>query len=213
MKPRSLNVITREKWLRNAVEELDSRLFNGDLDLYGHPDYQVSMGKCGKKIAESFYPYDGEDVTTDDFFPITIQVSWSEKDPITILANLAYECIHAFFDERKCSKRFKKLAEKYYFDKPYSKCNITPELRDILEDVYKVIGECPGSPVVQRPKEKKDGKKNTIIIFCPNCNTEFKVSKKDWEKNTSGLPTCGCGTKMGIDLTDETNGETTSTEN
>ena len=62
-------------------------------------------------------------------------------------------------------------------------------------------------------KEKKDGKKNTIIIFCPNCNTEFKVSKKDWEKNTSGLPTCGCGTKMGIDLTDETNGETTSTEN
>ena len=111
------------------------------------------------------------------------------------------------------SKRFKKLAEKYYFDKPYSKCNITPELRDILEDVYKVIGECPGSPVVQRPKEKKDGKKNTIIIFCPNCNTEFKVSKKDWEKNTSGLPTCGCGTKMGIDLTDETNGETTSTEN
>jgi hypothetical protein len=36
---------------------------------------------------------------------------------------------------------------------------------------------------------------------------EYKVNRKAWEKNTNGLPTCGCGTKMGVDLTDEGNEE------
>jgi hypothetical protein len=36
---------------------------------------------------------------------------------------------------------------------------------------------------------------------------EYKVNKKIWDKSNSGLPTCGCGTKKGIDLTDENNGD------
>ena len=31
---KNLNVITREKWLRHAVEMLDTKLFNGDLNLF-----------------------------------------------------------------------------------------------------------------------------------------------------------------------------------
>lgn len=208
-----LNEITREKWLRNAVEVLDTKLFNGDLNLYEH-QYQVSVGRCpGQKKSETVFPFDGEEVNMDDFFNVTMQVSWELKDPIDILANLAYECIHAFFDERKNTKRFKMLAGKYYFDKPYTKCNITPHLRDILEDVYKEVGEFPGQPVVFHPKPKKEGPKTTLIIFCPSCGMEYKVNRKTFEKSNSGLPTCGCGTKMGVDLSDETNGEDTVTEN
>ena len=208
---KNLNVITREKWLRHAVEMLDTKLFNGDLDLFNR-QYQVSIGRCpGQKMSESVFPFDGENISLDDFFPVTMQVDWTIKDPIDLLGNLALECIHAFFDERRVNKKFKALAEKYYFDKPYNKFTPTTVLRDILEDVHKSLvkeyGEFPGYPVVFHPKPKKEGKPNTLVLFCPNCGMEYKVNRKAWEKNTNGLPTCGCGTKMGVDLTEEGNEE------
>ena len=208
---KNLNVITREKWLRHAVEMLDTKLFNGDLDLFNR-QYQVSIGRCtGQTLSESVFPFDGENVSLDDFFPVTMQVDWTIKDPIDLLGNLALECIHAFFDERRVNKKFKALAEKYYFDKPYNKFTPTSVLRDILEDVHtslvKEYGEFPGYPVVFHPKPKKEGKPNTLVLFCPNCGMEYKVNRKAWEKNTKGLPTCGCGTKMGVDLTEEGNEE------
>ena len=208
---KKLNVITREKWLRHTVDMLDTILFNGDLDLFNR-QYQVSIGRCpGQKMSESVFPFDGENVSLDDFFPVTMQVDWTIKDPIDLLGNLALECIHAFFDERRVNKKFKALAEKYYFDKPYNKFTPTSVLRDILEDVHKSLvkeyGEFPGYPVVFHPKPKKEGKKNTLVLFCPNCGMEYKVNRKAWEKNTNGLPTCGCGTKMGVDLTEEGNEE------
>ena len=214
---KDLNTITREKWLRAAVEELDTRLFNGDLNIMDR-QYQVSVGRCpGQKSSESVQPFDGEDVTLDDFFPTTIQVSWTIKDPIDMPGNLALECVHAFFDEPKVNKRFKKLAEKYYFDTPYNKFTPTPVLRDILNDVYKELkkqyGEFPGYAVVFHPKPKKEGKKNTLVMFCPNCGFEASVKRKIWEKNGQGTCTCICGTKMGIDLSEETNDEDSNTEN
>lgn len=211
---KNINLITREKWLRHAVEMLDTKLFNGDLDLFNR-QYQVSVGRCpGQKMSESVFPYDGENVNLDDFFPVTMQVDWTIKDPIELLGNLALECIHAFFDERKINKKFKALAEKYYFDKPYNKFTPTSVLTDILEDVHKSLvseyGEFPGYPVVFHPKPKKEGKKSTLVLFCPNCGMEYKVNRKAWEKNTNGMPTCGCGTKMGLDLTEENDEETTA---
>ena len=206
---KNINVITREKWLRHAVEMLDTKLFNGDLDLFNR-QYQVSIGRCpGQKNSESVFPFDGEDVTLDDFFPVTMQVDWTLKDPIDILGNLALECIHAFFDERKVNKRFKALAEKYYFNAPYNRFNPSDHLKSVLEDVHKSlvkeVGEFPGYPVVFHSKPKKESKKNTLVLFCPNCGMEYKVSRKSWEKSTSGLPTCGCGTKMGVELNEEEN--------
>lgn len=213
---KDLNTVTREKWLRAAIEILDTRLFNGDLNVMDR-QYQVSVGRCpGQKASESVQPFDGEDVTLDDFFPTTIQVSWTIKDPIDMLGNLAYECIHAFFDEPKVNKRFKKLAEKYYFDTPYNKYTPTPYLKDILEETYKELkknyGDFPGYAVVFHPKPKKEGKKNTLLMFCPNCGLEVSIKRKIWEKNGQGTCTCICGTKMGIDLSEETNGEDTNTE-
>lgn len=211
MNKKNLNVITREKWLRHAVELLDTKLFNGDLDLFNR-QYQVSIGKCGgKKGFEVVFPYQGEDVKLEDFFPVSIQVSWSIADPIEMLGNLAQACIHAFFDEPKNNKRFRQLADKYYFEAPYNKYSPTPFLQDILLDVHKELikdyGEFPGYPIVIRPKEKKPGKKGTLVMFCDNCGYEVKVKRKVWEKNGQGTCTCVCGTKMGIDLTDELDGQ------
>ena len=41
--------MTREEWLRNAVEKLNSNLFNGDLDLLNKP-YQISCGIVSSNV-------------------------------------------------------------------------------------------------------------------------------------------------------------------
>lgn len=198
--------MTREEWLRCAIENIDTAIFNGDLDTINHK-YQITCGICpGKKITNTIQPYDGEDVKLDDFFPTTISVDHTIDDPIEIITNLTYECVFAFFNEKKVNKRVKKLLEKYYFEKPYTSCTPSTHLMDLVVMVYELVkrqcGEFPGQRVVIHKKEKKDSKKNIVIVSCPNCGIEYKVNRKMWEKNTSGLPTCGCGAKM-IVLDDE----------
>lgn len=207
-------MMTREQWLRYAVEKLDVEIFEGDLDTINH-EFQITCGIVpGKKLTNTIQPYDGEDISLADFFPTTISVSHTIKDPIEILINLTRECVFAFFNEKTVNKRAKKLLEKYYFEAPYSECHPSDYLKNLIELVYKQMvneyGEFPGQAVIIHPKEKKEGKKNTVILFCPNCGIEYKVNRKAWEKNTSGLPTCGCGAKMGVDNENE---ESTESQN
>lgn len=199
--------MTREEWLRHAVEEIDAIIFGGDLDLLNH-GFQIACGRCpGKRKTECIQPSDGEDITLDDFFPTTISVDFKIKDIREMLINLTYECIHAFFNEKSCSKRFKKLAEKYYFEKPYKEVHASPYLEDLITDVHRKLikncGEFPGKPIVFPKKEKKEGKKNVLTLFCPECGFETKVSKKVFDSYNQGLPTCMCGTKMAVDMGDE----------
>lgn len=199
--------MTREEWLRKAVEMLDAEIFEGDLDTVNH-GYQINCGIVpGKKLTTTIQPYDGEEVKLEDFFATTISVSHTIKDPIEMLGNLARECVFAFFNEKKVNKRVKRLFEKYYFEAPFSSYNPSSYLVDLLNIVHKKMvdkyGEFPGETVVVYPKEKKEGKKNTIVMFCPNCDYCVKVSRKLFEKHGQGTPTCVCGTKMGIDCDDE----------
>jgi hypothetical protein len=78
--------------------------------------------------------------------------------------------------------------------------------------MVKEYGEFPGYPVVFHPKPKKEGKKTSLTMFCPECGLEVTIKRKVWEKNGQGCCTCICGTKMGIDLTDETDGEDSTTK-
>lgn len=200
-------MMTREEWLRHAVEMLDSELFEGDLNTIDH-EFQINCGRCpGTKMTDTIQPYDGENVKLEDFFPTTISVNHTIQDPIEMLGQLARECVFAFFNEKKVNKRTKRLFEKYYFLPPFSSYNPSDYLKTIINVVYKSMvktyGEFPGTPVIIYPKEKKEGKKNTLVLFCPNCGMEYKVSRKTWEKSTSGFPTCGCGAKMALDCEDE----------
>lgn len=201
--------MSREEWLRHAVEELDSVVFEGDLDLLNHK-FQIGCGRTqGSKPTECIQPCDDEDVQLDDFFPTTISVNFTIKEPIDMLAALCYECIHAFFNVKGCNKRFKSLAEKYYFEKPYKEVHPSAYLGSMLKMVYNNLvdkyGEFPGRPVVFHKKEKKEGKKNAFVVFCPECGYELKISRKVYENFNQTLPTCACGVKMIIDTTEEEN--------
>jgi len=199
--------MTREEWLRHLVEKLDVIVFGGDLDLLNHP-FQIGCGRVmGSRATESIQPYDGPDVTLDDFFPTTIGVNFTIKDPFEMACALCYECIKAFFNIKKCDKQFKMLAEKYYFEKPYKEIHPSAYLEDMiklaLKEMNESYGPFPGEPVKIHKKDKKDGKKNTLEIFCPNCGYSLKISRKVYDTYNGGLPTCCCGTKMGVDLSDE----------
>lgn len=204
--------MTREEWLRHAVERLNSDVFGGDLDLLNH-DYQISCCKCtGKKCAEVYQPSDNEDIGLDDFFPTTIHVDFTIKDPIKILEALALACMPAFFNIQPKGKLFKSTAEKYKFEYiSGSGWEPSSYLDDILSNVYKKLikdyGEFPGKPIKLPVKEKKEKQKNSYAIFCPECGYEMKITRKIFEKHGKGLPTCPCGAKMGVDLEDEENEE------
>ena len=80
--------MTREEWLRHAVEMIDAEIFEGDLDTINH-QFQINCGNCpGKKLSSTIQPYDGENVKLEDFFPTTISISHTIKDPIDLLGNL-----------------------------------------------------------------------------------------------------------------------------
>jgi len=208
--------MTREEWLRNAVEKLNSNLFNGDLDLLNKP-YQISCG-ITRTNAQSkggnyavIFPYDGEDPTLDDFFPNTIVINHAIKDPVEILEAIALSCIRAFFNHKKENKKFKKHCEEYYFEQVDKQMVASDYLKSILNGVYgvmvKTYGDFPGKAVVQHVKEKadKERQKNTIKMFCPYCDFETKTSRKVFEKYGQKCPTCACGTQMAVDLEDENN--------
>ena len=196
--------MTREEWLRHAVEEIDATIFEGDLDLLNH-DFQIACGRVlGKKNTECFQPSDVDDLS---FFPTTISVNFTTKDPMDMLVALTYECIHAFFNVKSTNKYFKSLAEKYYFEEPYKEPNPSPYLKELLRSVYnkliKSYGDFPGKPVVFPKKDKKEGKKNTIELFCPECGYTLKILRKVYDTYNCALPTCACGVKMAADLSDE----------
>ena len=200
--------MVREEWLRKAVELLDSDIFNGGLDVLNN-NYQIACGWTRRgKMSEVIFPYDGADVQLDDLFPNTIHVSVTCADPKEMLANLAYSCIQCFYGIRSNkSKKFKTLAESFYFDAPYNKCNPSTYLMELIDNVYQKMvvryGEFPGKPIIVHKKEKEKGAKKTLSLFCEQCGYEMKVSRKMFEKHNQQLPTCVCGTKMSLDCEDE----------
>lgn len=199
--------MTREEWLIKAIEMIDDEIFNGNLGSK-ETKYQVSMGwtKSARALGETIYPYDGEDVTEDDFFPVTVHVRCDIKDPVQILGVLVHECIHAFMNIKGHGKDFKHEAMRVGFEKPITQYHPSPELVSACENIYKKLGEFPGK-AVHIHKIEKEKKTNTVIFFCPECGFEAKTNKKMFEKHGQGIPTCPCGAKMGIACDSDENTE------
>jgi hypothetical protein len=211
--------MSREEWLRHGIELVDQQIFNGSLNLEKHKDFQIACGwtKGQNALGETIFPYDGEDVTLDDFFPVTIHVNCTVKDPVEMIEILVHESIHAFFDIKRHGNGFSTKAKEVGFEKPYTKLIPSQWLRDNCESIYSQLkeqyGDFPGKAITIHKKEgeEKPRKSNIIKFFCPECGYEMKTSRMMFEKHNCGLPTCVCGTKMGQDL--EENKESENEQN
>ena len=189
---------TREAWMTYAVWALDKHVFNGDLEAKSK-GFQISVAKTGTRGFDFVLPYQGEDVSLDDFFPITITIDYKIKDMEDALLKLAYVMLKDFNDDPK-GKRLKNLCKSYYFEAPYTGPNPSAYLRELiketLNDILDQMGEFPGKPIVVKPKEQKEKKSNKVVFFCPECGWEVYASNR-MMKDRSGYPTCICGCKMG----------------
>ena len=208
--------ITREEWLRHAVDMIDCDIFHGELKS-GEIDYQIACGWCKSKKALGetvFPPVDDENPDLDDFFPVTIHMSVTEKEPLTMVIALVHECIHAFFNIKNHGKNFKKKAHEVGFGDPVTHFHPTEWLendcKNILRKLVEKYGEFPGKPLTGKKKEKKERKKSIYKLFCPNCGFECKAKKDDVEK--FGRPTCACGGLMALDLENDSDGESEGAE-
>ena len=196
--------MTREEWLQHAVAVIDEVIFKGELDHENHP-YQIACGWCKSKNALGetvFPPEDTEDVTLDDFFPVTIHLSVAEKDVDKMIGSLIHECIHAFFNIRNHGKQFKKKANEVGFENPvtkyYPSSFLQADIKAIRKKMEDEYGAFPGKAVIGKKKEPKEREKKVFKLFCPNCGFECKANKNIVEKY--GLPTCNCGHKLAMDM-------------
>lgn len=208
-------IVTAEEWLREAVEQLDRHVFDGELGI-GTRQFQIYYGRVrGRKGSECVLPSDVEDITLEDFFPITIGVDYQIRDIHRLMEILAFECIKAFLGVSK-GKRFKKTCDRFYFEAPYTEPNPSPYLRDMLDEALeatiKSCGEFPGKAVKFPTKPKSEKKSSKVVFFCPECGLELAASKK-MLKNNQGTPTCICGAKMGRDNESENTEQTEAEEN
>lgn len=195
---------TREEWLRKAVELLDDQVFGGELGIKTESrQYQISCALLGgKKLGEVVMPWQGEDVSLDDFFPPTIHIDEKIKDPAEMVETLAHECIHCFMDIKGHGKRFKAEASKIGFEAPFTQLNVGEELASKCHEISRQLGEFPGKPVIPHKKEKKE-KTFSGVLFCPECGYELRVAEKMFKSHGESLPTCPCGCKMALDCSGE----------
>lgn len=197
MIPSNYNYKTREEWLRAAVNLINKDIYNEEMDVV---EYQISSSLLGgKKMGDTIMPYQGENVGLDDFFPPTIHVDEKIKDESQLVAVIAHEMIHAFKDIMKHGKAFGAVAGPAGFEKPYTSLNLNEDLSAKCHTIAKELGPYPGVPIKPAEKDKKT-KTFSGKLFCPECGYELRVKEKAFKKY--GLPTCSCGTKMALDMTD-----------
>lgn len=195
---------TREQWLRACVDLVNEKVYGGDMDIV---KYQISSALLGgKQLGNTIMPFDGEDVGLDDFFPPTIHIDEKIQDPVTIVATVAHEMIHAFKDIHKHGKQFGAVAGPAGFEKPYVTLHLGEDLSMKCHEIADELGVFPGQAVKPHKKEKKP-KTFSGVIFCPECGYELRVKEKAFKQH--GLPVCPCGCKMALDCTEN---EETSNE-
>ncbi len=189
----------REEWLKEAVNLINRDLFGGELTI---DQYQIAFGWCksARAMGETIYPYEGEDVEVDDFFPKTIHIDIKLKEPETILATLAHEMIHCFKGIKGHRKAFAIEAHKIGFEDPVKEYHPSESLLEICRDIAVELGDYDGAPIVVR-KKAGASRKRKGLLFCPQCGFECRAKEKDI--NAYGIPTCACGTKMGLACEDE----------
>ena len=188
---------TREQWLRACVDLVNEKVYSGDMDIV---KYQISSALLGgKQLGNTLMPFDGEDVGLDDFFPPTIHIDEKIQDPVTIVATVAHEMIHAFKDIRKHGKQFGAVAGPAGFEKPYASLHLGEDLSMKCYEIADALGVFPGQAVKPHKKEKKP-KTFSGVIFCPECGYELRVKEKAFKQH--GLPVCPCGCEMALDCTE-----------
>lgn len=185
----------REAWLKAAYDVLSNDFaaqFAAEEQFDGKPfEVQIATGwprqdRNGKVIGQCWASKSGKGVRNIFISPLL-------ADPIDVLSTLLHEMIHAHDDcNNKHKGAFVRVAKAVGFvGKPTS----TPpgdELKDYLKTLSGQLGYYPHTAM--NPSRDKVQTTRMLKVACPDCGCIVRMTQK-WV-DTSGIPTCGCGTKM-----------------
>lgn len=173
--------MTRELWLQNVIEQINTTLFEPNDTVL--PSIQVSVGKpAGTANAWTITP--NPDNPEE---PYHIFVSATVREPRQLTELLFGEVLYAAVG--RPNKKFKrtfsltKSGKRWYPE-------VGSDTMAVLNDIADTAPPYPHVPVVLEPKEKQSTRMLKIICFNHEEPIIFRGASKAL---TQGLPTCFCG--------------------
>jgi hypothetical protein len=180
--------VTREAWLLDAVDML-TPLFNE----HGHevPPARVSVGFAGGRSATKTIGQCWPTARAKDGM-IQMFVSPTVEHPVSVLAVLVHELVHAVDDCQNEHKRpFAKIAKQVGLEGPWKATTASDALVTVLDDISVRLGPYPHSPLDPTTIPKQSTR--MIKLVCDEDGYTVRTTKKWIEL---GHPVCPCGEEM-----------------
>jgi len=202
-------MITREEWLLNAVEEFRPYFEDRKLKIQA---VQVSCGFPSKSPLSKTKRL-GECWASESTFDGSRQIFVTPllSTPVEVLGVLIHELIHASLDDdAKHGPKFKAAMKDIGLEGKATATIPSLELIPYLEAVAEKLGDYPNTPLKPRdPKDKKAQAKKSFKLFCAQkrgCTNKCSITDKaigdDYTTTCGkkvlalGFPHCPCGEEM-----------------
>lgn len=176
--------ITRERWLTNLAEALNTAIFNDGMPKYritcGFPS-RGGLGKVKQVIGQCWNPSASEDSTTEIIMTIT------ESDTMLIAATVAHEMIHAIVGtEAGHKKPFRDLAIEIGLEGKMTATVAGEKFKEAAEPILKALGDYPHAALNGNTLKKQSTR--NLKAVCNQCGYVVRTSRKWLEQ---GAPLCG----------------------
>jgi len=187
--------LNREDWLQKAAKELDPLLTEA-----GGPSVEVhvsigfpsksSLSLKRRRIGECWDPSCSNDKKAQIF------ISPLLNDPVTVLATLLHEQIHASVGTKEGHKGlFRKVAKASGLEGKMTATVPGEKLTAKLVEISGRLGPLPHPNFDPSLKVRKVAKTYLLKVECPECGYTIRVTQKWMDM---GLPTCACGSEMAV---------------
>lgn len=187
--------MNREEWFQKAYELLGPICSGTGLSIPVH--VHVSVGFPSRKPLTGTLGECWHSLSSQDGIP-HVFISPLIDDGARALDVFVHEIIHAS-GVKGHGKTFKKHAEQIGLTGDMKATHATDELRELLENVVKRIGNYPHSKIIHQQKEKKQTTR-MLKALCVDCGAIIRITKKVVEN--PGLPTCACSGAFILDSAD-----------
>lgn len=179
--------MNREQWLADAAQKMCETFIYEDLDVHVSCGWPSRGGLSTKKrvIGECWKPETSADGHSHVF------ISPMLKEPISVLATLLHELVHAWDRGQSGHKgAFIELAKKVGLERPWTATTPGEELTLKLKAMLEELGPYPHVPLEPLMVQKKVQSTRMLKFTCEESGYIVRTTSK-WVLEI-GMPVCPC---------------------